>query len=142
MKGSGGNLGFTTLSELAGIVETKLKQNNTMNDKDIDDLQALIDDVASDYAKLDSPNQLGEQSALREESPDYVLSKMDEILDNLSKDVFSSEAALKDLLECSLETGIVQEVEMANKAMSKFDIDLVGQSILKAKTSFQSSLSN
>jgi signal transduction histidine kinase/ActR/RegA family two-component response regulator len=133
IKGSGGNLGFGTLSELAGIGEAKLKQNTLLTDKEIDDLQTLIDDVNFHYLKLASPDNVSEPIEAREESAEYLLQKMEEILNNLSKDMLSSEDALKDLMSCNLNEQAASHVQEANQAMSKFDIDGVAKAIKRAQ---------
>lgn len=133
IKGSGGNLGFSHLSQLAGLAETKVKQGYKLSDKEVDDLQQLLDDANYHYSKLDSPNEKENTAETRLESNAYLLKKMDEVLNNLSKDVLSAEDALKDLLACKMNDNTNAHAVLASQAMSKFDISGVATAIKLAQ---------
>lgn len=135
IKGSSGNLGLFELSELASQAEKKLKQHRKISAEEITHLHEMLEKVTSDFAALEPPIDADETANTREESTEYLLAKMDEILLYLSKDVFASEDNLKDLLRCALPNKTLGIVQEANYAMHKFDIQAVKHSITLARQS-------
>lgn len=133
IKGSGGNLGISELASSAGKAEAKLKAGKDLSASEIETLQAQMDTVKQGFLLVKPPLIEGESLEQRVESKEYMLSKMDKIVLNLSKDVLAAEEDLKDLCQCQSNANTAALLANACEAMQKFDTANVELFIQQAK---------
>ncbi|MFW8592263.1 ATP-binding protein [Glaciecola sp. 2405UD65-10] len=137
IKGSGGNLGITELATSAGKAEAKLKNNQDLHASEIEALQAQIDVVKHGFSLVSSPLLESERASQRAESKEYILSKMDNIVLNLTKDVLAAEEDLKDLSRCKSDESTAGLLANAIEAMQRFDTQKVELFIQQAKVAIR-----
>ncbi|MDT0584055.1 response regulator [Brumicola blandensis] len=133
VKGGAANLGIAELSSLAGDYETLLaKQQNWPDESAFSSLQMMVDNLNKSMQTVDNPSNENQKSTLRQESQGYVLQQLKDLQNLVNKDLFAAEDILKDLLDCELSEGVLEELKNAQNAMNQFDTPMVSAAIAAA----------
>lgn len=133
VKGGAANLGIAELSSLAGEYETLLaKQQNWPDESAFSSLQMMVDNLNKSMQTVDNPSNENQKSTLRQESQGYVLQQLKDLQNLVNKDLFAAEDILKDLLDCELSEGVLEELKNAQNAMNQFDTPMVSAAIAAA----------
>jgi signal transduction histidine kinase/CheY-like chemotaxis protein/HPt (histidine-containing phosphotransfer) domain-containing protein len=133
VKGGAANLGITELSLLAGDYERRLaKQQIWPDESAFSSLQMMVDNLNKSMQTVDNPSNENQKSTLRQESQGYVLQQLKELQNLVNKDLFAAEDILKDLLDCELSEGVLEELKNAQNAMNQFDTPMVSAAIAAA----------
>jgi HPt (histidine-containing phosphotransfer) domain-containing protein len=133
IKGGAANLGITELSILAGDSETLLAKEQVWPDEAaFSAIQNVVDNLNKSMKTVDNPNIENQTRALRQVSQGFVLQQLTELQNLVSKDLFAAEDILKDLLDCELSEGVLEELTKAQNAMNQFDTPTVSAALAAA----------
>jgi trehalose-6-phosphate synthase len=92
----------------------------------------MVDNLNKSMQTVDNPSNENQKSTLRQESQGYVLQQLKDLQNLVNKDLFAAEDILKDLLDCELSEGVLEELKNAQNAMNQFDTPMVSAAIAAA----------
>lgn len=137
LKGSGGNLGFQLLYELASEAESNMlaqSQAQWPSDESIMQIENVLSDIRADFIKTDP--DLGQEpgsSALIKVSVKEVLAHISQAQKSLKQDVFATQATLDEMLSFELSNELQKLINQAHAALTVFDTETVAQALSKAR---------
>jgi HPt (histidine-containing phosphotransfer) domain-containing protein len=135
IKGSGGNLGFQLLYELASEAESNmLVQSKWPSNDSIMQIENMLSDIRADFVKIDP--ELGQEPGTTKAikvSDKEVLAHISQAQESLKQDVFATQATLDEMLSFELNNELYKLINQAHTALMVFDTETVAQALSKAR---------
>jgi signal transduction histidine kinase/CheY-like chemotaxis protein/HPt (histidine-containing phosphotransfer) domain-containing protein len=135
IKGSGGNLGFQLLYELASEAESNmLVQSKWPSNDSIMQIENMLSDIRADFVKIDP--ELGQEpgtTKVIKVSDKEVLAHISQAQESLKQDVFATQATLDEMLSFELNNELYKLINQAHTALMVFDTETVAQALSKAR---------
>jgi signal transduction histidine kinase/CheY-like chemotaxis protein/HPt (histidine-containing phosphotransfer) domain-containing protein len=135
IKGSGGNLGFQPLYELASEAESNmLVQSKWPSNDSIMQIENMLSDIRADFVKIDP--ELGQEPGTTKAikvSDKEVLAHISQAQESLKQDVFATQATLDEMLSFELNNELYKLINQAHTALMVFDTETVAQALSKAR---------
>ncbi|WP_371194979.1 response regulator [Glaciecola sp. SC05] len=134
IKGSGGNLGMTTLAELAGHHENRLLQSDTWpSENEIHNISQMILEIKGEFLALEEPKHQASEKQKVKVSKETLLTQISLVEEGIKQDVFAAEAALNELLRFDVEPKLSKVLNTAELAMQNFHTEAVLNALTQAQ---------